>query len=448
MYGKQYTEQNVLDAAIERYRFIFEEFNHVYFSLSGGKDSSVMLELADMVANEVGASYDVLSIHLEAQYKDTINHIEYLRNHLQHYDDFYWVCLPLSLRNGVSVFDPKWICWDDEKKDKWIRSIPDGAITVDNNPFPFFYKEMEFEEFVPLFARWYSKKNNNEMCACGIGIRSDESLNRFRTIISSVKDTYKDKPWTTRLKINNQPENIYNFYPIYDWRTEDIWGAVAKYDWEYNQVYEKMYKNNVGIHQQRLCQFFGDDQKGGLDQIRMLEPETWERSLQRMAGVNFGNIYARTSILGNMKSEKPEHMSWKEYSIFLLESLGLYVPELRDHYTKKIDKWLIWWENAIGIKPDEIPDGRWKWGDEHDMWGYSDDPRKDTPSWWRIARALERNDFWMKRLKFSQTKADTQLLKKLRKKYKSNLIKSENTTDGQLKKMAEELNGADSKDIS
>lgn len=116
MYGKQYTEQNVLDAAIERYRFIFEEFNHVYFSLSGGKDSSVMLELADMVANEVGASYDVLSIHLEAQYKDTINHIEYLRNHLQHYDDFYWVCLPLSLRNGVSVFDPKWICWDDEKK--------------------------------------------------------------------------------------------------------------------------------------------------------------------------------------------------------------------------------------------------------------------------------------------------------------------------------------------
>jgi len=32
---KKYREQNVLDAAHERLQFIFEEFNHVYLSVSG-----------------------------------------------------------------------------------------------------------------------------------------------------------------------------------------------------------------------------------------------------------------------------------------------------------------------------------------------------------------------------------------------------------------------------
>ena len=223
---------------------------------------------------------------------------------------------------------------------------------------------------------------------------------------------------------------MYNFYPIYDWRTEDIWGAVAKYDWEYNQVYEKLYKNGVSIHQQRLCQFFGDDQRGSLDQIRVLEPETWEKALQRMSGVNFGNIYARTSLLGNIKSEKPEHMSWQEYSVFLLESLGLYAPELRDHYYRKIKKFLEWYEKNEGVSVEDIPDTADK----------KLESQKKVASWRRIARAIERNDFWMSRLSFGETKSDKELLKEMKKKYKSNLIKEENTNSKPLKRVAKELN--------
>ena len=217
---------------------------------------------------------------------------------------------------------------------------------------------------------------------------------------------------------------------MYDWRTEDIWGCVAKYDWQYNMIYEKMYKNNVGIHQQRLCQFFGDDQRGSLDQIRVLEPETWEKALQRMAGVNFGNIYARTSLLGNINSEKPEHMTWQEYSVFLLESLGLYAPELRDHYYRKIRKFLDWYDKTENIRVCDVPD-------------FADkklESSKKVPSWRRVARAIERNDFWMGRLGFGETKSDKKLLVEMRLKYKSNLIKEENTNSKPLKRVAKELN--------
>lgn len=427
--GKIYKNENVLEAAIKRYEFIFNEFDNICFSLSGGKDSSVMLQLADKIAEKTNKTYDILSIHLEAQYKDTIEHINYLKDHLKNYGNFYWVCLPLSLRNAVSVFEPKWTCWDEKKKDKWICEMPEDCINIENNPFPFFYEEMEFEEFTPLFGKWYDETHEGKT-AIGIGIRSDESLNRFRTIVSDKKERYKDKPWTTRLKINNNPTNVYNFYPLYDWRTEDIWGCVAKYDWQYNMIYEKMYKNNVGIHQQRLCQFFGDDQRGSLDQIRVLEPETWEKALQRMAGVNFGNIYARTSLLGNINSEKPEHMTWQEYSVFLLESLGLYAPELRDHYYRKIRKFLDWYDKTDNIRVCDVPD-------------FADkklESSKKVPSWRRVARAIERNDFWMGRLGFGETKSDKKLLVEMRLKYKSNLIKEENTNSKPLKRVAKELN--------
>lgn len=426
---KIYTDEDVLSAALKRITYIFEHFDNVCLSLSGGKDSSVMVQLTDMVADELDREYDVLSIHLEAQYLDTINHIKYLRSNMKHIHEFYWVCLPLSLRNAVSVFEPKWTCWDPEKKDKWIRQIPEGAITMENNPFPFFEPEMEFEEFTPLFGEWYSSTHDGKCCQ-GVAIRSDESLNRFRTIVSDKKSTYNGLNWTTQLKIHNKPIDMYNFYPIYDWRTEDIWGAVAKYDWEYNQVYEKLYKNGVSIHQQRLCQFFGDDQRGSLDQIRVLEPETWEKALQRMAGVNFGNIYARTSLLGNIKSEKPEHMTWQEYSVFLLESLGLYAPELRDHYYRKIKKFLEWYEKNEGVSVEDIPDTADK----------KLESQKKVASWRRIARAIERNDFWMSRLSFGETKSDKELLKEMKKKYKSNLIKEENTNSKPLKRVAKELN--------
>jgi predicted phosphoadenosine phosphosulfate sulfurtransferase len=42
---KQYRKQNVLDAAIDRINYTFDNFEKVYISFSGGKDSTVMMHL-------------------------------------------------------------------------------------------------------------------------------------------------------------------------------------------------------------------------------------------------------------------------------------------------------------------------------------------------------------------------------------------------------------------
>lgn len=431
---KIYKDQSVLDATFKRLEYAFTEFDNIYFSVSGGKDSSVMVQLAAKVARRMNKKFSVLYIDFEAQYKATIDHVKVLIDECEDVlDNWYWCCLPMSLRNAVSVIQPKWICWDKKDKAKWVRQMPTGkykkyVIHEDNYPeeWTWFERGIEFEDFILYFAQWFNEKHGG-ITGAGIGIRSDESLNRFSTIISQKKIRYKNKPWTTQVKFKHL-KNVYNFYPIYDWRTEDDWAAVAKLNLKFNEIYELMYKNGVSIHEQRLCQPYGDDQRKGLDQFKALEYETWEKVLNRVHGANFGNIYARTALLGNIKSEKPDSMTWEQYAVWLLESIGLYAPELRDHYYKKIRTFLDWYEKE-GIRVEDIKD-------EEDN---KLESAKKVASWRRIARAIERNDFWMKRLSFGQTKGDVERMFELKKKY-ANLLDANITNDKHLKQVAQELN--------
>lgn len=431
---KIYKDINVYDAAINRYDIVLNEFDNYYVSVSGGKDSSIMLQLMAQEARKYRKKFSVLYIDLEAQYQATIGHINALIDATKDVvENWYWCALPLSLRNAVSAIQPKWICWDKKDKEKWIREYPTkrkDIVLVTENSIPdgwdWFFRGMEFEEFILWFAKWFNETHGGKTAA-GIGIRSDESLNRFRTIISDKKERFKNYPWTTRAHCKSEVLNCWNFFPLYDWRTEDDWTAVAKLNLIFNPIYELMYKNGLSIYEQRLCQPYGDDQRKGLDQYRTLEPETWEKVLNRVEGVNFGNIYCRTSLLGNIKSEKPDNLTWEQYAVFLLESIGIYAPEVRDHYHTKIKTFLQWYKKE-GISPDQIPD-------ETDK---KLESAKKAASWRRIARAIEKNDFWMSRLSFGETKKDVQRLFELKKKY-HNIIRPQDTDSKKLKRVAEQL---------
>lgn len=414
---KKYLEKNVLDATFERLEYIFNNFENIYFSVSGGKDSSVMVQLANIVAKRLNKRFDVMYIDFEAQYSATIEHIYELKK-LSQIRDFYHFALPMALRNAVSILQPKWICWEEASKDLWVREMPQDAITKYNCPFDWFIEGEEFEEFILQFANWYQEKYGGTV-ACGIGIRSDESLNRFRTIgFQNNKLTFNGKHWTTKIKYHDNYIEVFNFYPLYDWRAEDIWGCVSKYDLMYNKVYEMMYKNGLSIYEQRLCQPYGDDQKNGLDQFKALEYDTWGKVLNRVNGVNFGNIYCRTSALGNIKSCKPNFMSWQEYTVFLLESIGIYNQDLMLHYYKKIIKFMIWYKTKCDINVCDIPDTNDK----------KLESQRKVISWRRIARAIEKNDFYMKRLCFSQTKTDDAQLRHLIHQW-DNLLNEQTETD-------------------
>lgn len=380
-----YLKENVLEAAKERISFVFDNFERVYSTVSFGKDSSVMMHLACDEARRRGRKMGVLLVDLEGQYKMTMEHAEAMVEEYADCIELYWVCLPIHLRNAVSVYGPFWKCWDPSRKEAWIREMPKYAIS-DPGFFPFFQDGMEFEEFVPLFGEWYAQ---GELTACMVGIRTQESLNRYRTIASRYKTPFQDKQWTTKLS-----DNLYNAYPIYDWKTEDIWTYHGKFpEKSHNVLYDYMQKGGVPLKDQRICQPYGDDQRKGLWLFHLIEPETWARVVARVNGANGGAQYVQEwgNINGYRKVTKPEGHTWKSFAYLLIDSMP---PKTREHYKNKIWKFIEWWSQR-GY-PDGIPD-------EAD---YELEQSKLAPSWRRVVKSLLRNDFWTKGLGFTQTKSD------------------------------------------
>lgn len=381
---KKYTNQNVLDAAKERIKFTFDNFPKIYLSFSGGKDSTVMIHLVADEARSRGQKFAVLIVDLEGQYEMTINHLLNVCEEYKDIIDLYWVCLPVSLRNAVSVYQPQWKCWDKGQEKEWIRKPPACAIT-DINYFDFFEDGMEFEEFVPLFGEWYAK---GELTACLVGIRADESLNRYRTIANKRKITIKDKAYTTKVT-----DNVFNVYPIYDWKTEDIWVYTKKSGKSMNQVYNRMYMAKVPLAQMRICQPYGDDQRRGLWLFHLLEPQTWNKVVQRVSGANSGALYIEESgnINGYGKISKPNGLTYKKYAELLLSSM----PRVtREHYKKRFNTFCYWWKQR-GY-PDGIPDEA----------PYELEAEKIVPSFRRIVKSILRNDYWCKGLSFTQPKSE------------------------------------------
>lgn len=410
---KRHLGIDVLTAARERVAWVFDSFPRIYMSGPSGKDSGAMMHLVCQEARKRGRKVGVLYVDLEAQYELTIANIREMFALYADVIDPHWVAIPLRLRNAVSMEQPYWVCWDPECPESWVRKPPPEAIT-DTSRYPFHVAPqpsvpgearvaMEFEEFIEAFGHWYAE---GEACACLVGIRSDESLNRWRAVTRKRKSRLEGKPWTAW-----KGSSLFNVYPIYDWKTEDIWTYYGKERLPYNHLYDMMWKAGLSIHQQRICQPYGDDQRRGLAMYHVVEPETWARVVARVSGANSGALYAgkRGNILGNGKVTLPEGHTWKSFAKFLLSSLP---AGEREHYENKIAVFLRWYEvRGVPVVPDDTdPELAEKF------------PRHKGPSWMRICKCILKNDRMCRSLSFSQHVSGTyeryaKLMKKRRQQW-------------------------------
>lgn len=386
---------NVYEASKNRIAYIFDHFEKIYLSFSGGKDSTVMLHLVMEEAIKRNRKIGLLFIDWEIQYKLTIDHIS---NMFELYKDNiipYWIALPLKTESAISQYEPHWTCWDKEKKDIWVREIPEIAIS-DYNYFNFYEYEMTFEDFIIKFGEWYSMNGVDqngykayEQTACLVGIRAEESFNRLLKVrVKKHREYFDNKMWLLNTKSSKM--TVVLGHPIYDWKVKDIWRYIGKFYKPYNKIYDLMYQAGVPISKQRIDEFFGPEARFGLWMMHVIEPKTWSKVVGRITGCNSASLYSKDSgdINGNRKITKPEGHTWESFSKFLLNTM----PEkTSEHYKNKIIIYLKWYYDR-GF-PNGIPDEQ-----EDDL------KPKDKPSWRRICKVLLKNDYWCKALCFSPTK--------------------------------------------
>lgn len=393
---KVYRKDNVLVAAQKRITKTFDAVEKIYVAYSGGKDSTVMLHLVMEEAIKRNQKVAVMYIDFEAQYSETIRHSLEMFEIYKDYIDPHWICVPTLLRNALTNFEPQWIAWDESKKEDWIRQKPKIAKTQAD--YPFLSGPIEFEEFIVMFAEWYSE---GKPTAGFIGIRAQESLHRYCAIATWEKRDLmlNEWRWTTQ-----STKTTWNVYPLYDWRTEDVWKytAISK-DKGYNKIYDKMQMAGVPLVDQRLCQPFGDDQRKGLWLYHILEPDTWFKLVARVNGANSGAVYIqeRGNMTGYNKISKPAGHTWKSFCNLLLQTMP---KKTREHYVKRFKKFIVGWKRrGYATIPEEAPPEL-----EAACW---------APSWRRMCKVLLRNDYWCKGLGQTQPKSEAwQKYKELKKR--------------------------------
>lgn len=343
-----YKNINVYNATNERLRFIFDNFKRVYLSFSGGKDSGVMLNITldYMRKNNIKKKLGIQILDNEANYSHSLEFMHKIIKDNIDMLDVYWCCMPITLPCTVSSYDVDWQCWGEKDKERWVRPMPeeDYVVNINNHPFDFFIENMHYDRFWDGFAEWYSQ---GESCANMIGIRTSESLNRFRAIMNEDKVMLKGKAWTKK-----NTEHTYNVYPIYDWTTDDIWVGNYKYEWDYNKLYDVFYRAGVPVGSMRVASPFMSESKSSLSLYRVIDPDCWARLCARVNGANFVATYGKQINYNSFKL--PEGHTWKSFVKFLLDTLPKEVGE--NFKSRFIQSIKYWGRIGRGLKDEIIQD--------------------------------------------------------------------------------------------
>jgi predicted phosphoadenosine phosphosulfate sulfurtransferase len=342
--------------------------------------------------------------------------------------DVHWLCIPLTLPCTVSSYAMDWQVWGEKDKENWVypRSEKEYVINFDNHKFPFYRENMLDKEFYDSFGEWYSQ---GKSCASLIGIRTAESLNRYRAILNEEKETFQGNMWTKR-----NTEHTYNCYPIYDWRTEDIWTANAINEWDYNKLYDIFYKAGIPVHSMRVASPFMSESKGSLNLYRVIDPPIWAKLCGRVSGANFMVTYGKQLNYRNIKL--PDGHTWKSFVKFLLDTLP---KEVGENFKQRFIQSIKYWGRVGRGLPQKTIDELKEHGIKFKTNGYTSHGRKNlvrviikTPpdhldmlscknsevtSWKRFAVTILKNDHTCKYMGLAPTKEQAERQRAIQKKY-------------------------------
>jgi len=422
---------NVYELAVQRIEILFKEFDNIYVSFSGGKDSGVTLNLVVdyMRKNNITKKIGVFHIDYEAQYQMTTDYVDEVLNSNQDIFDVYRICLPLKSQCATSMYQSFWYPWEKSKQEIWVREMPENGINEENHNFDFWKPKMSDYEFQEKFSNWYHKKMKAKRTACLVGIRTQESLNRWRAIHSDKNyKNFEGNKWTKTIA-----RNVYNAYPVYDWLTSDVWVANAKFRWEYNTLYDLYYQAGIGIEQMRVASPFNDAASASLKLYRVIDPNNWAKMVGRVNGVNFTGLYGGTTAMGWQNIKLPPNHTWESYMHFLLNTLP---EESKQNYLSKLETSINFWKEKGGVlsketikklkkagvkikveketnyKTDKLP-VRMEYLDDIDI-----SEAKEIPTFKRMCICIMKNDHLCKYMGFSLTKNEMQRRKNVIQKYK------------------------------
>ena len=432
---REYLKLSVYEALQKRLDFLFREFENIYVSFSGGKDSGLLLNLLFdfKEKNYPNRSVGVFHQDFEAQYTVTTEYITRTFKRLENQAELYWVCLPMATRTALSSYEMYWYPWDDTKADSWVRPMPKHPYVINlNHPFNHYRYRMNQEDLARQFGRYYKEIHGGGKTVCLLGMRAEESLQRYSGFVNK-KHGYEENCWITQ-----QFKNVWCASPLYDWSLSDVWKANYQFNYDYNGLYDLYYKAGLTPDQMRVASPFNDYSKDSLNLYRVIDPVIWAKLVGRVRGANFGAVYAKTKAMGYRSITLPPGYTWESYTKFLLDTLP---RRLQENYIKKFKTSIRFWhETGGGLSEETICELEEK-GYQIQRNGVSnytldrksrivfvgkipdhtDDIKssKDIPSWKRMCYCILKNDHTCRFMGFGPSRNEQKHIEMLKRKYRS-----------------------------
>lgn len=308
-----YNKINVLDAAKERISKLFDMYENIIVSVSGGKDSTVLCHLALQEAIKRNRKIGVFFLDEEVDYESTIDQIRYLMNLDSKHIIKYWLQIEFNLTNSTSLTETQLHCWERGKHKEWMRKKEPDAIT--SKPWPIESetiadktKGFGFYDALDAFERMHPNT------AFLVGLRAIESPNRWKAV--SKNPGVDDLCWTT--SVEKISKGSVKAYPIYDWYFQDIWKYIYDNNLRYNKIYDYQAQKGIPIPEIRVSSLIHEKSYKSLVELPEFEPKTYDKLLARCKGVSVGHIYGKDKKLLRCQALPKNFNSWIDYRDFLL----------------------------------------------------------------------------------------------------------------------------------
>lgn len=299
MFQESVKSLDVVQATEKRIVSYFDKNKICTFSFSGGKDSICLADVLVHTMRKYGISFSRLIVFFfdeEAIYPDVEQiTMKWREKFLSLGAKFYWMCLPFKHFNCCNQLanDETFICWEPGKENVWVRPMPKFAIRNHKD----FKMGMSYQIF--------SKRIFHDVCSIQ-GVRIAESVQRRSAISKRRALTSKNM----------------SVYPIYDWKDNDIWLYLKRYNVEYPQTYIYLYKVGVAKQRLRISQFFSIDTIKSLPKVLEFYPDLYERIIRREPNAELAILYYETSMFRSNK-ENTKFDKKIDYKTLLKETYKL-----------------------------------------------------------------------------------------------------------------------------